>query len=85
MHVKLRPSRTSPGKATLLALQVCAALMKWCINKDTFVTNLGDWCLTGTGLQASAAAAKYHYVSRVSDYMLTHFKLFSKVSHSLYT
>lgn len=62
------------------ALQICAALWEWCINQETFVTNLGDWCLTGTGLQASAPGNKFHYVSRASDYMLTHFKLFSEVS-----
>ncbi|DBA92104.1 TPA: hypothetical protein ACH3X1_015830 [Trebouxia sp. C0004] len=58
--------------------KVCAALWKWCINKDTFITNLGDWCLTSTGLQANAPSNKYHFVSRASDYMLTHFKLFSE-------
>ncbi len=63
-------------------MQVCAALWKWCINKDTFITNLGDWCLTSTGLQANAPSNKYNFVSRASDYMLTHFKLFSEVSCS---
>ena len=63
-----------------LFLQICAAQWKWCINKDTFITNLGDWCLTGTGLQADAPSNKYHFVSRASDYMLTHFQLFSEVS-----
>ncbi len=63
-------------------MQVCAALWNWCINKDTFITNLGDWCLTSTGLQANAPSNKYNFVSRASDYMLTHFKLFSEVSCS---
>ena len=61
-------------------MQICASLWKWCINKDTFITNLGDWCLTSTGLQANAPSNKYNFVSRASDYMLTHFKLFSEVS-----
>ncbi|KAL3157183.1 hypothetical protein ABBQ38_001422 [Trebouxia sp. C0009 RCD-2024] len=59
-------------------LKICAALWTWCINKDTFITNLGDWCMTGTGLQANAPCNKYHFVSRASDYMLTHFQLFSE-------
>ena len=61
-------------------MQICAALWKYCINQETFVTNLGDWCLTKTGLQANAPDNKYHFVSRASDYMLTHFKLFSEVT-----
>ena len=64
-------------------MQICASLWKWCINKDTFITNLGDWCLTSTGLQANAPSNKYNFVSRASDYMLTHFKLFSEVSCSI--
>lgn len=36
--------------------------------------------MTGTGLQANAPCNKYHFVSRASDYMLTHFQLFSEVS-----
>lgn len=36
--------------------------------------------MTGTGLQANAPCNKYHFVSRASDFMLTHFQLFSEVS-----
>lgn len=61
-------------------VQVCAALWKWCINDETLVTNLGDWCLTGYGLQQMHPDMVYNNVSRPSDYMLTHFLLFSQVS-----
>lgn len=62
-------------------VQICAALQKWCINHDTFITNLGDWCLTGVGLQQIHPNIPYNNVTRVSDYMLTHFLLFSQVGH----
>ena len=60
-------------------VQICAALHKWCINHDTSITNLGDWCLTGVGLQEINPSIPYNNVTRVSDYMLTHFLLFSQV------
>lgn len=57
--------------------QVCAAIWKWSINNETMITNLGDWCKNQKGRWGQSD--KFYWVSRPSDYMLTHFKLFSEV------
>lgn len=58
--------------------QVCAAMWKWTVNHDTNVTNLGDYCKNQRGRKGDSD--KFYWVSRPSDYMLTHFKLFSEVN-----
>ena len=58
-------------------LQVCGAIYKWTVNSETNVTDLGDWCKNQRGRKGDPD--KFYWVSRPSDYMLTHFKLFSKV------
>ncbi|KAL3134950.1 hypothetical protein ABBQ32_007910 [Trebouxia sp. C0010 RCD-2024] len=65
------PSYTARG------IKVCAAIWEWSINDETLVTNLGDWCKSQKG--AGGHADKFYWVSRPSDYMLTHFKLFSEI------
>ncbi|KAL0041273.1 hypothetical protein WJX77_010658 [Trebouxia sp. C0004] len=56
-------------------IKLCAAIWKWSITAETRVTNLGDWCKDKDGKEAD----KFYWVSRPSDYMLTHFQLFSEV------
>ena len=58
--------------------QICAAIWEWSITHETRITNLGDWCKNKQGKEAD----KFYWVSRPSDYMLTHFQLFSEVSPS---
>ncbi len=48
----------------------------WSITHETCITNLGDWCKNKQGEESD----KFYWVSRPSDYMLTHFQLFSEVS-----
>lgn len=64
----------------MLSAQVCAAVWKWSITQETGVTNLGDWCKDEKGEESD----KFYWVSRPSDYMLTHFKLFSQVCFHMY-
>ncbi len=61
--------------ALSLCLQLCAAIWKWSITAETCITNLGDWCKDKEGEEAD----KFYWASRPSDYMLTHFQLFSEV------
>lgn len=59
-----------------LSLQVCAAIWKWSVTEETNITNLGDWCKDQKGDEPN----RFYWVTRPSDYMLTHFQLFSEVS-----
>ena len=62
-----------------LSVQVCAAIWKWSVTAETNITNLGDWCKDEKGDEPN----KFYWVTRPSDYMLTHFQLFSEVSSYL--
>ena len=76
-EVQLAPSLRVPCVRLPAHPQVCAAIWKWSINNETMITNLGDWCKNQKGSRGQSD--KFYWVSRPSDYMLTHFKLFSEV------
>lgn len=56
-------------------IKVCAAIWKWSVTAETNITNLGDWCKEQMGDEPN----RFYWVTRPSDYMLTHFQLFSEV------